>query len=221
MLASCSWFLCAEVDVLIEFPGHNSELAALEVWLFGWHLIKVGMSRYKMVQEDVGIPIGAMSTALVKCTPTALLFQKFVFVGSAIFQHLDLEILISDSGDDFMNFSNSAIVRHEKVVVFQIVWFFMFCQWLLRIFCRSLKATTTLWIPWCLDLTSLDTSDLPFSTDIHPDQTFDVVKQFRYRSYIRKSSMQTIVVKWGSRRSLHQAGSKHWGCCQYLACSRK
>ena len=60
MLASCSGFLCAEVDVLIEFPGHNSELAALEVWLFGWHLVKVGMSRYKMVQEDVRIPIGQM-----------------------------------------------------------------------------------------------------------------------------------------------------------------
>ena len=61
VLASCSWFLCTEVDVLIEFSGHNSEL--------GWHLIKVGMTRYKMAHEDVRIPIRAMSTALVKCPP--------------------------------------------------------------------------------------------------------------------------------------------------------
>ena len=89
-LTSCSWFLCAEVDVLVEFPGHNSEIPALEVWLSGWHLIKVGMSRCKMVQEDVGMLVWAMSTALVKSAPTAFLFQKFV--GSAIFQHLDLDM---------------------------------------------------------------------------------------------------------------------------------
>lgn len=57
-----------------------------------------------------------------------------------------------------------------------------------------------------LDNFAMKFGSQPSIPQIYPHQTSNVVKRFRY---IGKNSMQQILVKRGSRRSLHQAGSKH------------